>query len=375
MKQLDNTPNMEKHKTDPISKKNRHHDEFKNEDEQTPEKKKKKSKKSKELLEGTELAETEADSDTKKKKKRKKARNNSSSDHEDTKAIKVKEISNDGNIENGGTKPKKKKKKRDRSESADSTEDIDHNNDTINSKNSSSILKIKNKRKSSEDDGENKDIQNKGTESNTGKASINGNTDDNDVTMESEVKKIEEPIFPILEKQKHQKKSAVRRALPRWLNEPYSVPLQFENNQMSLDDCQSFLSENTIVNLKKMNIADLFPVQSKIVPHVMKMHKICNPCFPKRSVCVQSPTGSGKTLSYVLPIVEILSKNVVQELYCLVIVPSKELAMQVKQVFDHFVVGTNLKVGLFSGAKTVAAEQERVVVKRYVVVVLKLKKQ
>lgn len=252
---------------------------------------------------------------------------------------------------------KVKKKKRKCSES----KHIDEEN------NNGAIASNKNKKKSKEEEEEFENKLPDNNEKDNKNAldhSIDGDT--SEMNASTMITESDDPVvFPILEKQKHEKKSAVRRALPRWLNEPHLIPLQFKDNQLCLDDCQQFLNENTITNLKKVNITDLFPVQAKIVPEVMRMHKMCNPCFPKRSVCVQSPTGSGKTLSYVLPIVEILSRNIIRELYCLVIVPSKELAMQVKQVFDHFVIGTNLKVALFSGTKSIASEQERVVVKRY----------
>lgn len=61
-------------------------------------------------------------------------------------------------------------------------------------------------------------------------------------------------------------------------------------------------------------------------------------------LCVSAPTGSGKTLAYVLPIVDILSKRVVRRLRALVILPTRELAIQVKETFEAFVKGTDLAV-------------------------------
>lgn len=50
----------------------------------------------------------------------------------------------------------------------------------------------------------------------------------------------------------------------------------------------------------------------------------------ERDLCINSPTGSGKTLAYALPIVQMLSKRVVKCLRALVVVPTRDLAFQVR---------------------------------------------
>lgn len=45
-----------------------------------------------------------------------------------------------------------------------------------------------------------------------------------------------------------------------------------------------------------------------------------------------SPTGSGKTLAYLLPLVSFL-KSGVKGVQAVVLVPSRELALQIEQVF------------------------------------------
>jgi len=50
----------------------------------------------------------------------------------------------------------------------------------------------------------------------------------------------------------------------------------------------------------------------------------------ERDLCVTAPTGSGKTLSYLLPVLQILSKRVSKaETVCLILVPSGDLSAQV----------------------------------------------
>ncbi len=84
-------------------------------------------------------------------------------------------------------------------------------------------------------------------------------------------------------------------------------------------------------------------------------------------IMVCAPTGCGKTLAYVVPIVAALMTRVVPQvsyhLVCvcyhvcvqvraLVVVPSQELASQVHQVFLSLTHGTQLKAGLLSEEAT-----------------------
>ena len=51
-----------------------------------------------------------------------------------------------------------------------------------------------------------------------------------------------------------------------------------------------------------------------------------------------SPTGSGKTLAYLLPLVSSLKKGV-EGVQAVVLVPSRELALQIEQVFKAMATG------------------------------------
>ena len=55
-------------------------------------------------------------------------------------------------------------------------------------------------------------------------------------------------------------------------------------------------------------------------------------------VLLLSPTGSGKTLAFLLPILSLLSKDV-DQVQCLVIVPTRELALQIEQVWRKMSTG------------------------------------
>ena len=70
-----------------------------------------------------------------------------------------------------------------------------------------------------------------------------------------------------------------------------------------------------------------------------------------RDVCVTAPTGSGKTLTYVLPILHDLASYQLRLLRALVVLPSRDLAMQVHKVFEQYAAGSTLKIGLAIGGQ------------------------
>jgi ATP-dependent RNA helicase DDX51/DBP6 len=104
--------------------------------------------------------------------------------------------------------------------------------------------------------------------------------------------------------------------------------------------------------LQEAGIEALFPVQ------VAVWNQVLGP--GERDLCVCSPTGSGKTLSFALPIVQLLSTRVLRRLRALVVLPTRDLAVQVKSVFDILAPAVGLSVGLV-GQSTVAAEASELV--------------
>lgn len=75
--------------------------------------------------------------------------------------------------------------------------------------------------------------------------------------------------------------------------------------------------------LHNMGISSVFPVQ------VAVWHETIGPGSFERDLCINSPTGSGKTLAYALPIVQELSAHKIKCLRALVVLPTRDLAVQV----------------------------------------------
>ena len=74
----------------------------------------------------------------------------------------------------------------------------------------------------------------------------------------------------------------------------------------------------------------------------------------ERDIILLSPTGSGKTLGFLLPVLNSL-KPEIQGVQALVIVPSRELALQIEQVFR--VMGTGFKVNCCYGGHNTKIEK------------------
>ncbi|MEO6282132.1 MAG: DEAD/DEAH box helicase [Dyadobacter sp.] len=86
--------------------------------------------------------------------------------------------------------------------------------------------------------------------------------------------------------------------------------------------------ENHPVNLDGLGIAALNAMQNE-----------ANDAIQQNSeVVLLSPTGSGKTLAFLLPIAGIL-KTDVQLVQCLIVVPTRELALQIEQVWRKMSTG------------------------------------
>ena len=71
------------------------------------------------------------------------------------------------------------------------------------------------------------------------------------------------------------------------------------------------------------------------------------------NVLLLSPTGSGKTLAFLLPIFELLQEDI-NTVQCLILVPSRELGLQIEQVWKK--MGTDYKVNVCYGGHSIETE-------------------
>jgi ATP-dependent RNA helicase DeaD len=105
------------------------------------------------------------------------------------------------------------------------------------------------------------------------------------------------------------------------------------------------LQPTTRAVLATMEITEPTPIQIEAIPALLV----------GRDLVGQSATGSGKTLAYAIPIIERLSKN--QRLpQALILVPTRELAVQVNNVISKFASSKRLTTALLVGGRPYASQ-------------------
>ncbi|CAK5130474.1 unnamed protein product [Meloidogyne enterolobii] len=116
-------------------------------------------------------------------------------------------------------------------------------------------------------------------------------------------------------------------------------------NLLPLDDLLKFGLKQEFVNKLNTYTNVCFPVQSTVLPILLNNK---NGFLPARDVVICSPTGSGKTLCYVLPILNnICFVEDASAVYALIIAPSASLAEQIFKEFEKFNVFNAKIVALY----------------------------
>ncbi|KAJ1819192.1 ATP-dependent RNA helicase dbp6, partial [Coemansia sp. RSA 2598] len=169
-------------------------------------------------------------------------------------------------------------------------------------------------------------------------------------------------MFPDFSEEAAMSLESTRRAaqlgVPQWLAHPTTVD---RDVIAGLDEKRFALSTHVLSRCAKAGIESLFAVQSAVIPVLRAAHSLTRLRQHVRDLCVSAPTGSGKTLAYVIPIVEKLRNRLVVRLRALVVLPTKDLAYQVKECFEFFCSGTGLRVGIATGDVAMAKEQAALV--------------
>jgi ATP-dependent RNA helicase DDX51/DBP6 len=116
------------------------------------------------------------------------------------------------------------------------------------------------------------------------------------------------------------------------------------------------IAKTTVENLSKNGLSETFPIQTTVLPLLLS-----GPDQHEGDVCVSAATGSGKTLAYVLPIVEDLKTHSSTKLRAVIVVPTRELVQQVRQLCELCAAGAKLKIVTASGNKSLKEEQSLLV--------------
>ncbi|KAL7483122.1 hypothetical protein ACHAW6_008778 [Cyclotella cf. meneghiniana] len=111
-----------------------------------------------------------------------------------------------------------------------------------------------------------------------------------------------------------------------------------------------------IRNLEADSYTNFFPIQCMVIPDVIESERNAH-IRGARDICCHAPTGSGKTLAFVLPLLTSLYDSRqfgsgvrgLRRLRALVVLPGRDLAKQVYDVFVRYSKGSHLRIGLAVG--------------------------
>ena len=139
--------------------------------------------------------------------------------------------------------------------------------------------------------------------------------------------------------------------LPPWLSNPTVVEPTTTKPFKELG-----LSEKVLKNLESKGFTAAFSIQTALIPLVL-------PCITthRGDICVSAPTGSGKTLGYAIPLVEILKQKLYTRLRAIVVVPTRDLVQQVTKELEMLATGTGVRVGTAFGRTNLSQEQKLLV--------------
>lgn len=136
-------------------------------------------------------------------------------------------------------------------------------------------------------------------------------------------------------------------AVPQpWSAPPYMEATSLDPTVAGTDPLPPALGEA----LLGQGITCLFPLQRSLLR-----------APPDRDICLCAPTGSGKTLAYLLPMLVRLSGRRLVRLRALIMVPGRELAVQVAAVLEPLARSLDLRVALAIGQTSITGEARRLV--------------
>lgn len=145
-------------------------------------------------------------------------------------------------------------------------------------------------------------------------------------------------------------------ALPGWMATPLQVP---SSSTADFKDLQ--LDKHLISNLRSKGLDKAFAVQAAVMPLLTE-----GTSRHKGDLCVSAVTGSGKTLAYVLPLIQALKNLVGTKLRGLIVVPTRELVAQARQVCEMCAAGTTVRIATALGSRALKDEQALLVEQRMV---------
>lgn len=129
------------------------------------------------------------------------------------------------------------------------------------------------------------------------------------------------------------------------------------NIQKKVGIIMTFVEKMDDIFKEKWTFKSEMPIQTKMIPEMLA----------GKDLVSQSPTGTGKTLAYVLPLLHLVD-GTKKQTQALIIVPSQELAMQITDVIRDWIKGTAITVAPLIGGANVKRQIENLKKKPTIVV-------
>src|ERR1035441_9112685 len=93
-------------------------------------------------------------------------------------------------------------------------------------------------------------------------------------------------------------------------------------------------------NVARQNFTELTPVQALAI----------EPALAGRDLVATAETGRGKTLAFVLPVIQALAKEPAGAgIRALILSPTRELAIQIGETFDKMAAGSGIRAAIVVG--------------------------
>lgn len=136
-------------------------------------------------------------------------------------------------------------------------------------------------------------------------------------------------------------------AEPEWLRKPVRVGQEVQCKFEELS-----LQKTLVQNLKVQKKEHALPVQAAVLPLLLDKG-----LRYRNDLCVAAATGSGKTLSYVLPILNEIRNRRIVRLRAVIVVPTRALVKQVQHTIESCASGIDIRIGTAEGSRTLTEEQ------------------
>ncbi|NJL77224.1 MAG: DEAD/DEAH box helicase [Saprospiraceae bacterium] len=110
------------------------------------------------------------------------------------------------------------------------------------------------------------------------------------------------------------------------------------------------LDERLLEGLSSMGFEQATPIQEQAIPIILE----------GKDLIASAQTGTGKTAAFLLPILHQLTQQPREEISTLILVPTRELAMQIDEQLEAFAYFTEVSsIPIYGGQNKDSFEQEK----------------